>query len=94
MNAKFDMLNAMHHLPGCNRITRQYQVLMKSNNLELWAEEFKSNKSRFEESQGDFTKENLMLLFKKIYEEKCGDSWDPLFENFLHIMNCRKGNQF
>ena len=63
---------------------------MDSMNLDLWAEDFKSNKNQFEESRGDFVKENLMKLFKKIYEEKCEDSWDPLFENFVHIMNCRK----
>ena len=89
MNAILDILIKQYHLPGCEKISRQYQALITARNLDVWAEHFKSNMSLFEEGRGDFTKENLSTFFQKIFEDKCKDSWDPLEEMFVYIWNCR-----
>ena len=80
-----DTLKKMYHLSGCKVIANNYKTLMETKDCKDWAHHFQFDKNSFSASRGDFTNENLMNFFKKIYEEKCEKSWEPLEENFCNI---------
>ena len=84
-----DMLISLHHLPGCSVITRSYNALMDSVDLDFWGQNFQSFVAEFENSLGDFREENLTQLFQKVYKGRCESSWDPLFQTFNHLWTCR-----
>ena len=61
----------MQRKGGLKRIRAQFrEMLEKSNQLEMWADQFHHNVSSFNLSREDFDQENLKLIFSQVYENK------------------------
>ena len=84
-----DTLKQMYHLSGCRVIANNYKSLMETGDIDDWAYHLQFDKNSLAACRGDFTTMNLMPLFKKIHEEKCKDSWEPLVEQYSKIWEIR-----
>ena len=84
-----DTLKQMYHLSGCRVIANNYKTLMETGDIDDWAYHFQFDKNSLAACRGDFTTDNLMPLFKKIFEEKCQKSLEPLEEQFCKIWEIR-----
>ena len=62
---------------------------MDNKELQDWAHHFQFNKSRFEESSGDFTDKNITGFLEKIFKTRCSTSIDPLIKYYTYLMTCR-----
>ena len=80
-----EQLTEMHYTAEYKRILIQYTVLMRNKakgNLSEWAHNFQQNLSNFQEALSGFSKDNMISYLKKIYEQRCTDSMDPMYETY------------
>ena len=78
------MVSDMKFSSGCRRIQEKFRAmaLRAEKNLSEWVNEFYKNKDNFSEALFDFSKKNVCDYLNYVYEMKCSENMQPMFEAF------------
>ena len=83
------MSNEDNSMKCFTTVIQHYENLTKQESILDIKDKFPVLLKQLEEGMTDFSEEALYTRFKKVFKEKCQNSWDPLYVEYFRIKRLR-----
>ena len=83
------MSNEENSMKCCTTVIQHYENLTKQESILDIKDKFPILLNQLEEGLTDYSEEALCTSFKKVFKEKCQNSWDPLYVEYFRIKRLR-----